>query len=264
MPALSINPDENPFAVLSSSIPRSSRCLFIASKEWECCLICRAVNCLSSDAALWVLFWQHFLGCRCSLVQEDGVECTGNVVVVKGWLGMGLPVPSQVGWAKPRQRVLGTVPAPAGSHRRSRAATLLQPRLHLCLGSINIFCVPYAFFQQEIVHESATSFVTVVAVNRKWLIFHDYFSVRHDSWENASVWLAAENEPALLSFKSKCGQAPHANIPVLEENSLPVWLMLCCQCVSTKVNHLCFRNFCFTRQSCKLAVFLPLSCAPLI
>lgn len=100
----------------------------------------------------------------------------------------------------------------------------------------SVRCIPYAIFQQEVVRESTASFVTVVALNRKWLIFHDYFSVRHDSWENASVWLAGENEPALLSFKSKCSQALHANIPILDENSLAGWLMLCCQCISTKVN----------------------------
>lgn len=131
---------------------------------------------------------------------------------------------------------LGTVPAPAGSCRCGRAPALVQPRLCLCPGTVSICWVPYAVLQQEVVHERATLFVTVVALNRKWLIFHDYFSVRHDSWENASVWLDGENEPALLSFKSKCSWALHANIPILDENSLAVWLMLCCQYISTKVN----------------------------
>lgn len=99
----------------------------------------------------------------------------------------------------------------------------------------NVCCVPYAVFQQEVVHERATSFVTVVALNREWLIFHGYFSVRHDSWENASGWLAGENEPASLSFKWKCSQALHANIPALDESSLSAWLMLDCQHASAKV-----------------------------
>lgn len=99
----------------------------------------------------------------------------------------------------------------------------------------DVCCVPYAVFQQEVVHERATSLVTVVALNREWLIFHGYFSVRHDSWENASDRLAGENEPALLSFKWKCSQALHANIPALDESSLSAWLMLDCQYVSAKV-----------------------------
>lgn len=39
----------------------------------------------------------------------------------------------------------------------------------------HVCCVPYPGFQQEVVRERAASFVTVVALNRKWLIFHGYF-----------------------------------------------------------------------------------------
>lgn len=168
-------------------------------------------------------------------MQEERVEHTSSGVVVNGWPGTGLLVPQQVGWANPCRRGSGAVPAPAGSRRHGHHARTAQalslPGKH---STFAVFLMQ--FFSQRLYMRALTSFVTVVALNRKWLIFHDYFSVRHDFGENASVWLAWENEPASLSFQSKCSQALHAIIPILDENSLAVWLMLCCKYVSTKVN----------------------------
>lgn len=153
-------------------------------------------------------FWQHLLGDKHVAACAGG---WGELAVSRSWSALGLATGLSTG-------------CPCScSH---------SPGLSSTRGAGNVCSVPYTVFQQEVVCERATSFVTVVALNRKWLIFHDYFSVRHDSWENASVWLAGENEPALLSFKWRCSQALHANIPTLDESSLSAWLMLDCHYVT--------------------------------
>lgn len=162
-------------------------------------------------------FWQHFLG---------HTHVAPTLAGRQGWTGSGQGM-IWFGFGHGSQFSGGAGHCPCScSH---------SPGLFSAWEAGDVCCVPYAVFRREVVHGRATSFVTVVALNRKWLIFHDYFSGRHDSWENASVWLAVENEPALLSFKWKCSQALHANIAALDESSLAAWLMLYCQYVSAKV-----------------------------
>lgn len=158
----------------------SRRCLFIAGKEQECCPTRRAARCLSSTRCEYFPAaspWWQTRTCRRGKVGPALAWCLVSDVA---------------------QALVGS--------RRCPWSCWQQWYGHAKWGSayaqeaISFHCVVYVCLQQRVVQGKAASFVTVVALNRKWLIFHDYFSVRHDSVENASVWLAVENDPALLSF----------------------------------------------------------------
>ena len=212
-------PSWKPTCRVSSSALRSWRCLVTAGKERERCLVWRAVSCLSSGTALWALFGSIFLTVSRGPLgagRQDWTykQCGGGWWMA--WYGFAGATTGRL--SRPGAWALSP-PLPAATGMAGPWCSY-SPGFVSAQEAANVCCVPYAVFQQEFVQERATSSVTVVALNRKWLIFHDYFSVRHDSWENASVWLAGENEPGLLSFKSKCSQALHANIPILDENSL--------------------------------------------
>lgn len=49
----------------------------------------------------------------------------------------------------------------------ARPPCLYSPSFVSAQEAANVHCIIYAIFQQEVVHERAASFVTVVALNRK-------------------------------------------------------------------------------------------------
>lgn len=143
MRAPSTNPHANRFAVLSSS----SCAVFIAGKGWECCRVCGAILtslCTGLCEHLLAAFpWSHTRG---TLAGRQGRTGSGQGMI---WFGFGHGSQFSGG--------AGHCPCSC-SH---------SPGLFSAWEAGNVCCVPYAVFQREVVHGRATSFVTVVALNRK-------------------------------------------------------------------------------------------------
>lgn len=101
-------------------------------------------------------------------MQEARVERTSSVVVVNEddsvwvcWWHRRRVELTHAGRARALSLLLQATAGTAGLQHSC------SPGFVSARGAVNVCCVPYALFQQEVVRERATSFVTVAALNRK-------------------------------------------------------------------------------------------------